>query len=349
VSNGPGPERPLARADWRQMLVIGIIASALGIAAGLLIDWFPVAASKEAKPIDTLWDVLIICSVPVFVLVVTVVLFSVWKFRMRPGEELMDGPPIHGNTRLEIVWTAIPAIMLVALCTYAFLVLHDVEKASAGEPVAVRVVGQQFSWTLYYDVGGKEIAAPQLYVPEGKSVRFNVTTRDVLHDFWVPAWRMKIDAVPGIDVKYRVTPNRLGNYSIVCAELCGLGHSTMRGTAHVLSQADYDAQIKKLAAGPAKPPPAQGAPDGKALFTSSGCNGCHTLADAGATGTTGPDLDKVLKGQTPDFIKESIVDPNKQIAPGFSGGIMPGNFGTTLSGAEIDALVKYLSDVTKGG
>ena len=102
-------------------------------------------------------------------------------------------------------------------------------------------------------------------------------------------------------------------------------------------------------AGPAKAPPAAGAPDGKALFTSSGCNGCHTLADAGATGTTGPDLDKVLKGQTPDFIKTSIVDPNKEIAPGFSGGIMPGNFGQTLSGAEIDALVKYLSDVTKGG
>jgi cytochrome c oxidase subunit II len=349
VSNGPGPERPLARADWRQMVVIGAIASALGIAAGLLINWFPVAASKEAKPIDTLWDVLIIASVPVFVLVVTVVLFSVWKFRMRPGEELMDGPPIHGNTRLEIVWTAIPAILLVGLCTYAFLVLRDVEAKATGEPLPVRVVGQQFSWTFYYKAGGKEIASPQLYVPINRQVEFTIQSRDVLHDFWVPAFRIKKDAVPGLNVTYRVTPNRLGDYPIVCAELCGLGHSTMRGTAHVLTQANYDAQIKKLAAGPAKPPPAQGAPDGKALFASAGCNGCHTLADAGATGTTGPDLDKVLKGQTPDFIKTSIDDPNKFIAPGYSAGIMPENFATTLSGAEIDALVKYLSDVTKGG
>jgi cytochrome c oxidase subunit II len=351
VSSGPGPERPLARADWRQMLVIGIIAAALGIAAGLLIDWFPVAASREAKPIDTLWDVLIICSVPVFVLVVTVVLFSVWKFRMRPGEELMDGPPIHGNTRLEIIWTAIPAIMLVALCTYAFLVLRDVEKAAAGEPVRVRVVGQQFAWTFYYKVGGKELESPQLYVPINRQVEFTLQSKDVLHDFWVPSFRIKKDAVPGINVTYRVTPNRLGEYPIVCAELCGLGHSTMRGSAHVLSQADYEAQIKKLAAGPAKAPPAQGGggADGKALFTSSGCNGCHTLADAGASGTTGPDLDKVLKGKDPAFIKESITDPDKEIAPGYSGGIMPGNFGQTLSGAEIDALVKYLSDVTKGG
>jgi cytochrome c oxidase subunit 2 len=330
------------------MLVIGIIAAALGIAAGLLIDWFPVAASKEAKPIDTLWDVLIICSVPVFVLVVTVVLFSVWKFRMRPGEELLDGPPIHGNTRLEIIWTAIPAIMLVALCTYAFLVLRDVE-AKAANPVQVRVVGQQFAWTFYYRVGDKEIASPQLYVPVNRQVEFAIQSRDVLHSFWVPAFRIKRDTVPGITGHYRVTPSRLGTYPIVCAELCGLGHSTMRGSAHVLTQADYDAQIKKLAAGPSKAPPAQGAPDGKAIFASAGCNGCHTLKDSGATGTTGPDLDNVLKGKDPAFIKESIIDPNKEIAPGFSGGIMPGNFGQTLSGAEIDALVKYLSDVTKGG
>src|SRR5688500_18638014 len=80
-----------SRAQLRQMLLIGALVSAAGIALGLLIDWFPVQASGEAKPIDTLWDVLIIASVPVFVLVETIVLYSVWKFRMKPGEELMDG------------------------------------------------------------------------------------------------------------------------------------------------------------------------------------------------------------------------------------------------------------------
>ena len=90
----------------------------------------PVQASGEAKKIDTLWDVLLIASVPVFVLVQTIVLYCVWKFRMRPGEELKDGPPIHGNTRLEVVWTAIPAILLVGLCTYAYVALHDIEKAA---------------------------------------------------------------------------------------------------------------------------------------------------------------------------------------------------------------------------
>src|SRR3954449_661054 len=143
---GTPPERPHARADWRQMLGIGIVASILGIAAGILIDWFPLQASTQAKPIDTLWDVLLIASIPVFVGVMVVVLFSVVKFRMRPGEELRDGPPIHGNTRLEVIWTAVPAILLVALCSYAYVVLHDIESAEASE-MRVRVVGEQFTWT----------------------------------------------------------------------------------------------------------------------------------------------------------------------------------------------------------
>ena len=94
----------------------------------------------------------------------------------------------------------------------------------------VRVVGQQFTWTFYYrDASGKEIASPQLYLPKDRPVKFTLQSKDVLHDFWVPAFRIKIDAVPGITRTYRVTPNRLGNYPIVCAELCGLGHSAMRG------------------------------------------------------------------------------------------------------------------------
>ena len=173
------------------LIGIAAIAAVLGIALGLLIDWFPVQGSTQAEDIDTFYDVLIIASVPVFVLVTSVILYSVYRFRMRPGEELMDGPPIHGNTRLEIVWTAIPAIMLVALCTYAFLVLRDVEAKATGEPLQVRVVGQQFSWTFYYKAGGKEIASPQLYVPINRQVEFTIQSRDVLHDFWVPAFRIK--------------------------------------------------------------------------------------------------------------------------------------------------------------
>src|SRR4051794_21720847 len=278
VQSGPTPDRPHAHADWKQMLGIGIVASILGIAAGLLIDWFPVAASGQAKAIDTLWDVLLIASIPVFVMVQVIVLFSVWKFRMRPGEELMDGPPIHGNTRLEVVWTTIPAILLVGLCTYAFLVLEDVEKAEANT-MNVRVVGEQFAWTFYYDRGGKQVASRQLHLPIDRPVKFTLQSKDVLHDFWVPAFRMKKDAVPGLEVTYRVTPNRTGEFPIVCAELCGLGHATMRATAVVEPEDDFNGWLEKLGQ-PAEQPGSAGAggatqQDGKAIFTSSEAN-CFT-------------------------------------------------------------------------
>jgi cytochrome c oxidase subunit 2 len=232
-----------SRAQLRQMLTIGAIAAILGIALGLVIDWFPVQASGEAKHVDTLWDVLLIASVPVFVLVQTIVLYCVWKYRMKPGEELKDGPPIHGNTRLEVIWTAIPAILLVGLCSYAYIVLREIEKADASAPqMNVRVVGEQFTWTFFYpgEGGGQEIASPALYLPVGAEVNFTVQSKDVIHDFWVPAFREKIDAVPGIDTHYDVKTTRAGEYPVVCAELCGLGHSAMRQTAHVVPRPEFD-------------------------------------------------------------------------------------------------------------
>jgi cytochrome c oxidase subunit 2 len=235
-----------SKVQLTQMLVIGAVASVLGVALGLLIDWFPVAASGEAKQIDTLWDVLLIASVPVFVLVQTIVLYCVVKFRMRPGEELMDGPPIHGNTRLEIIWTAVPAILLVALCTYAYVVLTDIEKASANADMDVRVVGEQFTWTFFYPgEGGQEVASPELYLPLDAEVKFRVQSKDVLHDFWVPAFREKIDAVPGIETTYSVRTTREGSYPVVCAELCGLGHAAMRQTARVVPQAEFDSWLSE--------------------------------------------------------------------------------------------------------
>jgi cytochrome c oxidase subunit 2 len=348
-----------------EMIIVGVIASVVGIAAGLLINWFPPAASTQADEIDTLWDVLIIASVPVFVLVTVVICFSVINFRMRPGEEDLDGPPIHGNTRLEVIWTAIPAILIVGLVTYAYVVLRDIEKSpalAAGQKErVVRVFGEQFAWTFAYNEGGKQFRSAQLYLPANESVKFEVQSKDVIHDFWVPDFRMKIDAVPGITTSYRVTPksSAIGPHQIVCAELCGLGHAFMRQTAHVMTRADFTAWVRKASGGGAGGRGGGGgqtgaAADAKALFANGNspsgatpCGACHTLSEANTNGTTGPDLDKVLKGKDPAFIKQSIEDPNAEIAPGFTKGIMPPNYKSTLKPAEIDALVKFLSDATK--
>jgi cytochrome c oxidase subunit 2 len=337
-------------------VVLGVIASIIGIAIGLTINWFPPVGSKQAHKIDTFWDVLIIFSVPIFVLVATVVIVSVIKFRMRPGEEDLDGPPIHGNTKLEVIWTSLPAALLIGLCAYAYVVLHDVEKAPAnGRELNVHVIGQQFTWTFEYTgAGGRKFTTPQLYVPEGESVNFHLTSKDVIHDFWVPAWRMKLDAVPGITGHYRITPIKTGTFPVVCAELCGLGHAFMRQTAHVLPQRDFNAWFARMSrAGAAGAPAAGGAPAGgasvaagKQVFAANGCAACHTLADAGASGTVGPDLDKFLAKRDPAFIKQSIVDPGAYVEKGFPNGVMPQNFAQQIKPADLDALVQYLSTVT---
>jgi cytochrome c oxidase subunit 2 len=334
------------------MVIHGLIASAIGIAIGLSIHWFPLQASTQASHIDHLWDVLIVLTVPVFVTVMIIVLFSVVNFRMRPGEENLDGPPIHGNTRLEIIWTAIPAIMLVALCSYAWVVLNDIEKVQPNE-MRVNVTGQQFAWSYEYpQAGGKPVKSNILVLPKDQPVHFFVKALDVIHDFWVPAFRMKIDAVPGLETKYRITPNRLGTYPVVCAELCGLGHSVMRSTTRVVTPATFKTWLAARKAPPAAAGGGGGAagPDGKKLFTdgngtATACSACHTLADAAATATTGPDLGKVLVGKDAAFIKASILTPDAEIAPGFQGGIMPKNYPDTLSPAEVDALVAYLGKV----
>src|SRR5436305_14977326 len=154
------------------MVVIALIATAIAIPLALIIPWFPAKGSIKAGNIRTLYNVLIIATVPICVLVETVVLFSVWKFRMRPGQEEMDGPPIHGNTRLEVVWTAVPAILIVSLCTYAYTVLRSNEDSKRNEMTG-NVTGRQFAFEFSYpQPSGRTVVSPVLYLPKGQPVVF---------------------------------------------------------------------------------------------------------------------------------------------------------------------------------
>src|SRR3954467_10916619 len=142
-------KHPVAR-----VVGLAVIASAIGIAIGLGIDWFPASATTKSGEIDTLWDVLVIVSVPIFVLVMTVALYSVWRGRARPGDK-SDGEPIHGNARLEVVWVTIPTLIVASLAAYAWIVLDDVEAKQKNE-MQVDVYGQQFEWRFEYpQTGGK--------------------------------------------------------------------------------------------------------------------------------------------------------------------------------------------------
>ncbi|HTA13408.1 MAG TPA: cytochrome c oxidase subunit II [Solirubrobacteraceae bacterium] len=234
-------------------VVAGLVATAIGIVLSYVIHWFPVQASTQSHNTDTLYHVLVIASVPIFVLVVTVILYSVWQFRMKPGQELQDGPPIHGNTRLEVIWTAIPALILLGLVSYSFVVLHNNEKKPAGPQVVVEVTGQQFAWSYTYPrsvTGGAPLKTTQLYVPNNESIYFKIHSVDVIHAFWIPAFRLQIDAVPGITTSYRATPDRLGSYPVICNLLCGVGHSVMRSTIHVVRPTQFQAWVKRQTSTP---------------------------------------------------------------------------------------------------
>jgi cytochrome c oxidase subunit II len=225
--------------------VAGLAAIGIGIWLSYEIHWFPVAAAQQAKNTDRLYHVLVIASIPIFVLVVAVILYCVWQFRMRPGEELKDGAPIHGNTRLEVFWTAVPTVLLLGLVGYSFVVLHENEKKPAKE-IQVAVFGQQFEWTYQYPpsvTGGPALNSYYLYVPNNESVQFKIHSRDVIHAFWVPAFRIQEDAVPGITTSWRATPDRLGTYPVICNLLCGAGHSLMRSAIHVVTPARFHAWI----------------------------------------------------------------------------------------------------------
>jgi len=236
-----------------QMIVIGVIALAIGIPVALIIPWFPANGSRQANNVRTLYDVLLIASVPVFVLVETVVLFSVWKFRMRPGEEQKDGPPIHGNTRLEVIWTAVPAILIVSLVSYAYTVLRSNEATKKNE-MTVNVTERQFAFEFSYPgPGGKTVVSPQLYMAQGQPVQFHLRSLDVIHSFFVPEFSEKLDAVPGITTTLRVTPTQLGTYPVECTELCGAGHALMRSAVHVVTPAALQSWLQSQPAN-ATPP-----------------------------------------------------------------------------------------------
>jgi len=234
------------------MVVFVVVGSIIGIVLALLIPWFPSKGSVQAGNVRTLYTVLLIATIPIFVLVETVVLFSVWKFRMRPGQEEMDGPPIHGNTRLEVVWTAVPAILIVSLCTYAYTVLRSNE-ANKTNAMTVNVTTRQFAFEFSYpESGGKQVISSVLYLPDNRPVVFKLRSLDVIHSFFVPSFSEKLDAVPGITTTLRVTPNVLGTYPVECTELCGAGHSLMRTAVRVVSPTAFASWLR---AQPANAPP----------------------------------------------------------------------------------------------
>ena len=233
---------------------IGLWTFAITAVVGVLVwtvPWEPESASTAAGPIDTLYDVLALVSAFVLALVTSILIVAVVHFRKRSPDDLRDGDPIHGHTRLEVIWTTIPALLMVGAAVYSGLVLADIEETKANTST-INVTGEQFAWTFEYPQ--EKLRAGELHLVEDRPYLFKLAAKDVIHSFWVPQFRMKRDAVPGIPTEVRVTPTRKGRYALACTELCGLGHSTMRATVVVEDQPAFDRWARRVKEGLAPPP-----------------------------------------------------------------------------------------------
>ena len=319
---------------------------------------FPPQGSAESRQVDELFKFMLAIGGAIFLLVQGAIVYSVIRFRAKPGDR-SDGANIHGNATLELVWTAIPAVIVLVLTVYSYQVWVSTREAKPNEQI-VNGRGARFVWSFSYDVPASAVPddvevdklppnvqdaitnnstfpinSRELHTFVGQPIKMVLNTEDTIHAFWIPAMRMKQDVITGRTTEIRFTPVEAGTFPIVCAELCGGGHGEMRSQIIVHpDEADYLAWFNQQVDAIVHPP------DDPVLrgqqVLSSGqypCSGCHTLTALGWQGITGPNLDGVgdraatvrsaATGETPEeYIHRSLYHPTEFLVPGF-GPLMP--------------------------
>jgi len=332
----------------RHFVIVAILVLVMTVLAyfGLIAaDLMPVQASAQSLSIDWLWNLELMMISFLFALIVVPMFYSLIVFRRKKGET-GDGEHMEGNTTLEVTWTVIPLFVVLA---FAYLGAYSLGETRRLNPDAmeIKVTAQQFAFSFEYPELG--FVSDELYLPVDKQVVLKMTSRDVIHSFWVPEFRIKQDVVPGRTTEYRITPTLIGDYKVRCAELCGTSHAYMEEAIRVVSQADFDTwmaarQEEALAA--AQTPEGRG----QTLAVQNGCLGCHTVDGAAGTGPTWFHLYgetvQLADGSTVTaddaYIKESILDPQAKLVAGFESVFMPTFDFTDEQIADIIAYLKTL-------
>ena len=305
----------------------------------------PVEASAQAISIDWLWNLQVIAMSFLFSLIIVPLFYSLIVFRRRKGET-GDGEHFEGNATLEITWTVIP---LFAVISFAYLGAYSLGETRRVDPQAmeIKVIAQQWAWSFEYPDYG--IITKELYLPVNKQAYLTMTSRDVIHSFWVPEFRVKQDVVPGRITEYRITPTLEGMYKVRCSEMCGVSHAYMLAPVAVVSEDEFtswvaDRQVEALAA--AQTPEARG----QTLATQNGCFGCHTVDGSAGQGPTWQGIYgsqvKLADGSTVTvddaYIKESVLSPQAKIVAGFETVKMPTFDFTNDQISDIIAYIKTL-------
>lgn len=309
-----------------------------------MIPLVPEAASAMARSVDYLYWYMSAISIIMTTLIFLVVTIFAVKYRRRSPNEVPK--PIHGSLRLEITWSVIPFLVMLSFFWWGAQIYF----ANASPPpnaMDVYAVGKQWMWKIQYPEGPREIN--ELHVPVGRPVRVTVASEDVIHSFFIPAFRIKHDVVPGRYDSLWFTATKPGRYHLFCAEYCGTEHSGMVGWVTVMSQADYQ---NWLAGGGAEGSMAN---EGEKLFQQLGCSTCHLLDQQGRCpnlrGLYGARV-QLQDGSTviadDAYIRESILNPNAKIAAGFRPDIMP-TFQGQVSEEGILQLIAYIKSLAIQG
>jgi cytochrome c oxidase subunit II len=264
-----------------------IITLIAGVAMTLISLWYgqnhgllPIAASNDAGEVDDLFNFMMTIATGLFLLVEGVLVYSLFKFR-RKKDDMTDGPPLEGNVPLEIVWTAIPTVIVFILSIYSFEIYNRMggldpmtagdpgpkmmgmnhhhpsqlvaldpnrqnialglgaspESSQGIDPLEIKVNGIQYAWVFTYPESG--VVSGEIHVPINRPVALKMTAGDVIHAFWLPEFRIKQDVIPGRETNLVFTPNKVGQYPVVCAELCGAYHGGMKTQLYVQTEEEY--------------------------------------------------------------------------------------------------------------
>ena len=328
-------------------IVSTIVLSTVLIAAFWNVEILPKVSSAQGQSVDQLFRVLFIIAAIIFSLVVSFFFYSLVAFRRRPGDT-EDARPVYGNLKLEIAWTLIPLIIVLALGTYGAVELIQMRSRAAQPELVVNVTGVQWSWSFAYpDLG---FSSSTLVLPVGQPVLLRLTSIDVIHSFWVPEFRIKMDAIPGQINELRIMPTETGDYRAMCSELCGTGHAYMTAPVQVAPAAEFEewvqAQREAALAGGAL------ATRGRDLAGQLGCLGCHSLDGSRQVGPTFQGLfghevqlaDGTSVTADEEYLRTAILDPLAQVVEGFNP-VMPQNYGERTTDEDVQALIEFIKSL----
>jgi len=300
-------------------------------------------ASELASQIGDLFSFIIWVAIAVFVIVEAVLVFAIVRYRARPG----DGrpPQVHGNTRLEIAWTIIPAVILAVIAVPTISTIFRTYSSAPAGALQVKVIGHQWWWEAQYP-DEKVITANEIHVPVGRPVNFQLNSGDVIHSFWVPRLAGKRDVVPGRTNQLWFTPSQVGTYEGQCAEFCGAQHANMRFRVIVDPVDTYQAWVQGQLAPPVQPAAGSLAAQGLGIYRGAACVGCHTIQGV-SEGKVGPNLTHLASrtmigagtlDNTPENLRGWVKNPS-EVKPGV---LMPANL---IPDQNLDAVVAYLQSL----